>query len=134
MDTDGWTASSVKAGVSYAQPPQEIIRKTVALLLNLDDCLDEDGPLRVLPGSHLLRRLKQDEVASEAAQFQEQLVTGMKGKAILMSLLLIHTSSRTISASRRRVLHLEFANFELPGTLRWHRQIPCSPRGDVTGT
>ena len=34
--------------------------------------------------------------------------------------MLLHASSRSTSERRRRVLHIEFAGFQLPMLLDWH--------------
>ena len=45
----GW---SLKEGVLQVQPPAAVLAQLVAVRLHLDDCGLQDGPLRVLPGSH----------------------------------------------------------------------------------
>ena len=42
------------------------------------------------------------------------------GDALLMRPLLLHASSRSMSDRHRRVLHIEYAGFALPGDLTWH--------------
>jgi hypothetical protein len=51
-DVPGFVAWSQKAGVWQVQPPSEILARMMALRVHLDDCGPENGPLRVLPGSH----------------------------------------------------------------------------------
>ncbi len=53
----GWSNWSVKAGVPHVQPPVDILERMVTLRLQLDDCGADNGPLRVLPGSHCLGRI-----------------------------------------------------------------------------
>lgn len=45
------------------------------------------------------------------------------GGIMIMRPLLLHASSRTINQGRRRVVHLEFCNRELPAPLRWAERI-----------
>ncbi len=45
---------SVKAGVVHAQAPATVLAQMLAVRIHLDDCTTENGPLRVLPGTHLL--------------------------------------------------------------------------------
>ena len=47
-----WGPWSVKDGVLYAHAPAEALTRIVALRVHLDDSLAENGPLRVIPGSH----------------------------------------------------------------------------------
>jgi hypothetical protein len=46
----GW---SVKEGQLYVQAPVEILQQLIAVRIHLDACGAEDGPLRLVPGSHL---------------------------------------------------------------------------------
>ena len=118
-----WNGWSVKDGVNYVQPPSEILSSLVALRIHLDECNISSGPLRVLKASHKLGRVPHEQCAALAASHEEQVVTGGMGSALLMRALLVHASSKAMASERRRVLHLEFAAFELPDGLCWHRQL-----------
>lgn len=41
-----------KDGVQYVQPPVAVLEQLVALRLHVDDCLADDGALKIVPGSH----------------------------------------------------------------------------------
>lgn len=56
-----WGPWSSKAGVLYAHAPAWALEQVVALRVSLDDSLSTNGPLRVLPNTHL------DGVLSDAA-------------------------------------------------------------------
>ncbi len=119
----GWTRWTLKEGVNYVHPPHEIMRQIVALRINIDACDTDDGPLRAIPGSHLLGTEKV-EAKVEAAQAATTVdFVGSAGDAWLLNPLVLHASSKTRRPTRRRVLHLEFADVELPDGLQWHRQI-----------
>jgi len=51
-EVPGWGPWSVKAGVLYAHGPARALEGLVALRVHLDDSLSENGPLRVIPGTH----------------------------------------------------------------------------------
>ena len=51
-DVPGWGPWSNKAGVTYALAPASALAQVVALRLNLDHSRLDNGPLRVLPGTH----------------------------------------------------------------------------------
>jgi hypothetical protein len=53
---------SLKDGVWHAQPPVAILEGMLTVRLHLDDCLEDNGPLRVLPGSHTSGILKGVEI------------------------------------------------------------------------
>ncbi len=123
LELGNWTGWSRKEGVLYVQPPTEVLSKLVALRINLDDCDNDNGPLRLLAGSHRLGKLQHRDVSQYREKHVEQTVTGLRGDGLLMRPLLIHASSKATVEARRRVLHLEFANFDLPVGMDWHRRV-----------
>jgi len=46
-----------------------------------------------------------------------------KGGVMIMKPLLLHSSSRTTNNEKRRVIHLEFSNMELPEELKWAERL-----------
>src|SRR2546421_5506071 len=54
FDAPGWGPWSTKAGVVYAHAPTWALKRIVALRLHLDPSRADNGPLRVIPGSHRL--------------------------------------------------------------------------------
>jgi hypothetical protein len=42
-----------KAGVPHVEAPDEVLRQMLTLRIHLDDATPENGPLTVVPGSHL---------------------------------------------------------------------------------
>lgn len=118
MDVKGFGPWSVKAGVVHVQPPAAVLDKMLAVRVHLDDCGQENGALRVIPGSHRFGRLTADQIQTRsAAAFASCPVR--RGGVLLMRPLLLHASSAAISPSHRRVIHIDFAGCELPGGLEW---------------
>jgi hypothetical protein len=113
----GW---SRKEGVLQVQPPAAVLAQLVAVRLHLDDCGPQDGPLRVLPGSHTAG--VRPEGASPAAD-DAITCTAPRGSALLLRPLLLHASSKASGNGLRRVLHLLFAPPPLPHGLRWHHAV-----------
>lgn len=106
----GWTAASMKDGVLFAQAPANVLERIVALRIHLDPSTNENGPLRVIPGSHQFGILNDEQ----ARQFQKagdvvDCLVG-KGGVIVMRPLLLHASSKTIRDLPRRVLHIEYCD------------------------
>src|SRR5688572_19842133 len=56
VDTPHCKSWSRKEGVLYTQPPTDVLEELLAVRVHLDDCGSQNGPLRVLPGTHLLDR------------------------------------------------------------------------------
>ena len=59
-DTPGWGPWSVKDGIVCTHAPASAFSKVVAIRVHLDDSNAENGPLRVLPGSHIKGILSDD--------------------------------------------------------------------------
>jgi ectoine hydroxylase-related dioxygenase (phytanoyl-CoA dioxygenase family) len=119
----GWGAWSEKAGVPHVQPPAALLEGMLTIRLHLDDCGLENGPLRVLPGTHRFGRLEAGNVACLRAEISEVVCTARAGDALLMRPLLLHASSAAQLPTHRRVLHIEWAAEPLPGDLRWAEDI-----------
>jgi ectoine hydroxylase-related dioxygenase (phytanoyl-CoA dioxygenase family) len=106
----GW---SVKDGIYHAQAPREVLDQMLTIRIHLDDCGRENGPLRVLPGTHKHGWLDADGINRAKAEVLEHVcVVGCAG-AVVMRPLLLHASSRATRPGHRRVLHLEFATAEV---------------------
>lgn len=118
IETPGFEAWSTKAGVLQVQPPAEVMANMLAIRLHLDDCGEENGPLRVLPGSHRHGWLD-DEMDNWKAKNNEVTCVTNSGGAVVIRPLLLHASSPAHRPSHRRVIHLEYAADDLPGQLDW---------------
>ena len=121
-DTPGFLAWGQKAGVWQVQPPPEILSRMVAVRVHLDACGEDNGPLRVLPGSHRHGWLD-EEIEMWKRRIPEVVCTVDQGGIVLMCPLTLHASSKAASPSHRRVIHIEFANEELPNGLQWNTRI-----------
>lgn len=118
-EVEGFGPWSVKDGVPHVQPPAQVLEAMLTLRLHLDACPKENGPLRVLPGSHRSGRLGASEIQEWRLGVEERACEVERGGLLLMKPLLLHASSASESPSHRRVLHIEWAARELPDPLRW---------------
>ena len=119
VDAPGWRGWSEKEGSLFVQAPVAVLEQLVAVRLHLDDCSAVDGPLRVVPGSHRLGLLADEEASRLRAQSTEVVCEARQGDALLLRPLLLHASSKASGHSLRRVLHFLFGPPELPQGLRW---------------
>lgn len=108
-DLPGWGPWSLKAGVLYAHAPAAALESVVALRVHLDDSLPENGPLRVLPGTHAQGVLSDEAIRDLASRVCPQDATCPRGGVIVMRPLLVHASSKSATPAPRRVLHIEYA-------------------------
>jgi hypothetical protein len=125
VEVPGWGPWSSKEGVPHVQPPVALLEPMLTVRLHLDDADEANGALRVLAGTHRLGRLDAESIAKCRETHAEVICAAQAGDALLMRPLLLHASSRSTSERRRRVLHIEFAGFELPQPLEWH-EVPHS--------
>lgn len=109
-DAPGWGPWSVKAGITYAHAPAAALSRVVALRLHLDDSTADNGPLRVLPGTHTRGLLSDADVAQLARDVQSVDCICPAGGVVAMRSLLVHASSKAETDRRRRVLHIEYAD------------------------
>ena len=114
---------SQKEGLSFVQPPVEILEQLVALRLHLDDCTPNNGPLKVVPGSHQQGRLSDPMIAKFRDHSGEMSCLVPKGGVLIMRPLLLHASSKMTLPQRRRVLHFLCGPRHLPNGLVWHEAI-----------
>ncbi len=110
FDAPGWGPWSEKAGVPHAHAPASALERVVALRLHLDESGPENGPLRVIPRSHLLGVLTDDEVHSLVSNHAATDALAPRGGVIAMRPLVIHSSRKTTSSEPRRVLHIEYSD------------------------
>lgn len=110
FDAKGWGPWSRKAGVTYALAPSWALERVVALRVHLDASTRENGPLKVVPGSHAGGRMSAEEVSAHArARPHVECLVG-RGGVLAMSPLLVHSSSKSRGGGPRRVLHIEYAD------------------------
>lgn len=119
-DCHGW---SNKQGVLFVQPPVAVLERLVAIRVHIDACYAENGALRIVPGSHLLGRLRAGARAEVRNATGELNVPVERGGALLMRPLVLHASSKATVPNGRRVLHFLFGPRTLPLGLQWHTAV-----------
>jgi ectoine hydroxylase-related dioxygenase (phytanoyl-CoA dioxygenase family) len=122
IEHPGFGPWTVKDGVHNVQSGTAILERVLAIRIHLDENNLENGPLRVVPGSHRYGRLAQEQIA-RWDKTGAVTCTVPSGGALLMRPLLLHASSACATPTSRRVIHLEFTNTDLPGGLEWHTVI-----------
>jgi ectoine hydroxylase-related dioxygenase (phytanoyl-CoA dioxygenase family) len=116
--TEGiFTNPGITAGVPQVKAPKELLERMLTVRVHLDDMTDDNGPLRVLPGSHEQYLMSDDDAVGPVT------INCKAGDVLLMRPLLTHASGRSKpgTAAHRRILHLECApTVELPDGYEWH--------------
>jgi len=107
-----------KAGVPHVEAPPEILEQMLTLRIHLDEVTTDNGPLRVLAGSH--------QAGAPPANDREVTILAKGGDVLAMRPLLYHCSSSASADSHlnRRIIHLEFAGCrELPDGYQWRHFV-----------
>jgi hypothetical protein len=110
-----------KAGVPHVEAPCSVLQGMLTARIHLDPVTEENGPLKVVAGSHhdgKLLSLTTGEVRTLHAD---------AGDVLLIRPLVAHCSNRSLpdTTRHRRILHLEFtATRELPDGFAWHDFVP----------
>ena len=106
-------------GIPHVEPPAHVLERMLAVRIHIDPCGQDAGPLVVSPGTHNFGRLTPDQAKEKRAAQGQFTCTCDTGDVLLMRPLLLHTSSKAQPSVRRRVIHLEVTDAELPGQLDW---------------
>jgi hypothetical protein len=117
LPTATFTHPTRKAGVPHVEAPRELLEAMLTGRIHLDDVTDENGPLKVIPGSHLTGK------TLSLGDGPPALILAQAGDVLLMRPLLAHASGNSHPETRRhrRILHLEFAGAaSLPDGYAWH--------------
>jgi ectoine hydroxylase-related dioxygenase (phytanoyl-CoA dioxygenase family) len=109
-EAEGWGPWSTKAGVLYAHAPATALQRIVALRVHLDDSTSQNGPLRVIPGSHERGVLSDAAIQDLVARNQPHECTVPRGGVLRIRPLLVHASSKSAAPAPRRVLHVEYTS------------------------
>jgi ectoine hydroxylase-related dioxygenase (phytanoyl-CoA dioxygenase family) len=82
----------------------------IALRVHLDSSDADNGPLRVVPDSHVAGVLSDQTVMELVAASDHVECCVPRGGVIVMRPLIIHSSSKARTEKSRRVLHIEYAD------------------------
>ena len=123
LEVEGFGPASEKAGVPHTQAPASLLERMVAVRVHLDPCGPDNGPMRVLPGTHQLGKLAAEAIDRLCHQGAAVECHVPVGGLLVMRPLLLHASSPAKVPGHRRVLHIEFAASTLPQPLEWHTRL-----------
>lgn len=121
IELEGFNYWTVKQNQFAVQPPLQILENIITVRIHLDKTDENNGALRVIPKSHLKKIYKPQNIDWKIES--ETVCDVEKGGIMLMKPLLLHSSKRTTNDQRRRVIHIEFSNQELPKELNWAEKM-----------
>jgi len=120
-DIPGFGPWTVKQDQFAVQPPLNILKNNFTVRIHLDDTDENNGALRVVPGSHLKDIYRPETI--DWSKEKEGSCSVKESGIMIMRPLLLHASSRTNNNKKRRVIHIEFSNCVLPHPLQWAELI-----------
>lgn len=123
LDVVGYGPWTTKNGTAHVDAPDAVLAQMVAVRIHLDDAGAANGPLRVVPGTHMLGKLDEREIAEAVAGGPTVDLAVARGSVIFMRPLLLHSSTTATSPAHRRVLHIELAPRECISPLEWHTAV-----------
>ncbi|HEX4592875.1 MAG TPA: phytanoyl-CoA dioxygenase family protein [Bryobacteraceae bacterium] len=81
----------------------------------LDDFTEENGAIRMIPGSHRWRKLPQQALADPQARHPEEvLITGQAGTVVVMNAHMWHGGTANRTAKPRCAMHAFYARWDKP--------------------
>jgi hypothetical protein len=119
IEIDGFGPWSTKDGLLHVAPPVAVLEGMATLRLHLDDCDDDNAPLKIALGSHRLGYVPAAEAATRAEAMPLFTCHASAGDVWAYSTPILHASERSRSDRRRRVLQVDYAAADLPGGLEW---------------
>lgn len=114
-DIDGFDPWTIKAGLNQVEPPFAILERMVTTPVHLDPVDTTNAPLRIVPGSHRLGRLREASIEHIVEDRGEPLCLANRGDVCFYA-----TTGAANPPHRRRVLQIDYAVIDLPKPVRWH--------------
>jgi ectoine hydroxylase-related dioxygenase (phytanoyl-CoA dioxygenase family) len=121
LELDNFGPWTTKQNQFAVQPPINFLENITTIRIHLDDTDENNGALKVVPTSHL-KQIYRPETINWKTEIETSCAV-RQGGIMLMKPLTLHSSSRTTNNRKRRVIHIEFSNKELPTELKWAERI-----------
>lgn len=119
FDDPSWGPWSEKEGVLHVQAPIEVLENMVSIRIHLDESTEENGCLRLIPGSHTRGLLPQQLMHPYVSSKPTFKCIAPLGSGLVMRPHVLHASSKSSAREPRRVLHVEYSSYCLPEGAQW---------------
>jgi hypothetical protein len=123
--SSSFSRPTIKSGVPHVIACDEVLQQMLTLRIHLDEVTEENGPLQVVPGSHVSSESIGEGIESAVS------IHASIGDVLAMRPLISHCSGSSMPGTKRhrRILHLEFGATEvLPDGYRWHNFVRPQPQ------
>ena len=121
LELSGFGPWTTKQNQFAVQPPLNVLENIYTIRIHLDDTDKNNGALKVVPKSHA-KGIYRPETIDWTVE-TEEICNVEKGGIMLMKPLTLHGSNRTTNRKKRRVIHIEFSDMELPEVLQWSERM-----------
>jgi len=121
LELSGFGPWTTKQDQFAVQPPLNVLENIYTIRIHLDDTDESNGALKVIPTSHS-KGIYRPETIDWTVE-TEEICNVEKGGIMLMKPLTLHGSNRTTNGKKRRVIHIEFSDRELPEVLQWAERM-----------
>lgn len=121
LELSGFGPWTTKQNQFAVQPPLNVLENIYTIRIHLDDTDENNGALKVIPTSHS-KGIYRPETIDWTVE-TEEICNVEKGGIMLMKPLTLHGSNRTTNGKKRRVIHIEFSDMELPEVLQWAERM-----------
>ncbi|PIF47015.1 phytanoyl-CoA dioxygenase PhyH [Chryseobacterium sp. 52] len=121
LEMEGFGPWTTKYNQFAVQPPLSILENIYSIRIHLDNTDEYNGALKVVPGSHAKGICRPETI--DWSTETERICSVEKGGIMIIKPLILHGSNRTTNGKRRRVIHIEFSDRELPEGLQWSERI-----------
>ncbi|AZB27439.1 phytanoyl-CoA dioxygenase [Chryseobacterium bernardetii] len=121
LEISGFGPWTTKQNQFAVQPPLDILENIYTIRIHLDETDENNGALKVVPKSHA-KGIYRPETIDWMVE-TEEICKVKKGGVMLMKPLTLHGSNRTTNGKKRRVIHIEFSDKELPEALQWAERM-----------
>lgn len=119
IETPGFDRWTLKAGQWHVGPPDGLLSSMLTIRIHLDDVRADNAPLLIAAGSHCVGRVSEPETAGLIRSSETYACCARAGDIWVYSTPILHASAKAQRPSHRRVLQVDYANFDLPNGLAW---------------
>lgn len=117
----GYGPWTIKQNQFAVQPPIDILKSIFTVRIHLDDTNFENGALKVIDKSHDKGIFRSENINWN---IEKEIICDIEaGGIMIMKPMLLHGSNRSTNSKRRRVVHIEFCDLELPNELNWSEKL-----------
>ncbi|MEM8949403.1 MAG: phytanoyl-CoA dioxygenase family protein [Pseudomonadota bacterium] len=116
---------SKKSDIWHCEPALEVLERMFFVRIHLDSGKPEDGAMRIAVGSHKEGVVPATMARAVAERYPIEECLADRGDILVLKMLTLHASPRSLTANARRVLRIDYASEDLlPAPLAWQ----CLPR------